>query len=375
MRRRFLQIFVWILPLSLASTLSAGISSRYSVVTLTASADAVVSGTSEATRIGGIINVKIQVERVLKGSVAEGSAVSLTLTLPERGGLPYGPAGTGAATRTESGHGIFFLQANPSGSWTLIPAAVGDIRWDDTYIPTPASVPQDLRNAAEASLPSNPSVLDHVLVEIVAAKEAGAPVPVDLVETFRENHSPVLTASFARFQAKQDAYLAATGLRGLIAAGDPSAILTVQRDYASLARTKFWGSLLQEIKIYYLNTDPAAIQTLGQIANDPNVGMDLRTAAAGTLARMHTQQTLPYLAKLLAEQNISLKTMAVGGLSSFANNVPIGSHEPAAGSWTYRTDDTIAHSAFDERIIAKQEAYYLNFWSDWWRQNESKLSQ
>jgi len=49
----------------------------------------------------------------------------------------------------------------------------------------------------------------------------------------------------------------------------------------------------------------------------------------------------------------------------FANNVPIGSHEPAAGPWPYRTDDTIAHSGFAEANVP--------FWQNWWQQHQSEL--
>ena len=110
-----------------------------------------------------------------------------------------------------------------------------------------------------------------------------------------------------------------------------------------------------------------AIQTLGEIATDPSVGVDLRMAVAGALSRMHTRQTLPYLAGLMMDRDITLRSLAVGGLASFANNVPIGSHEPAAGPWPYRTDDTIAHSGFDGSDVS--------FWQTWWRQNQSKIGQ
>jgi hypothetical protein len=77
------------------------------------------------------------------------------------------------------------------------------------------------------------------------------------------------------------------------------------------------------------------IQVLGGVSVGRISGrerdMDLRVAAAGALARMHTQPNLPYLAKLLTEKSTMLQAMGVGGLASFANNVPIGSHEPAAG--------------------------------------------
>jgi hypothetical protein len=76
---------------------------------------------------------------------------------------------------------------------------------------------------------------------------------------------------------------------------------------------------------------------------------------------------LPHLATLLNDKNVTIRTFAAGGMASFANNVPIGSHEPAAGAWTYRTDDTIAHSGFDAANVA--------FWQAWWQQNQSKLTQ
>ena len=84
--------------------------------------------------------------------------------------------------------------------------------------------------------------------------------------------------------------------------------------------------------------------------------------------------SLSYLAQLLSDQNSALKAMGVGGLSSFANNIPIGEHEPAPGPWTYRTEDTIAHSVFDESAVSQRESYFIGFWKDWWNANQVKLS-
>ena len=200
-------------------------------------------------------------------------------------------------------------------------------------------------------------------------------MPFDLVGIFRLKPSPVLRTAFTRFSASPDLALRSLGLRGYVASGDPSSILDVYQNYTTLSASKFWRSLVQEIKFYYVNSTPQSVQTLGQIATDTKTGLDLRIAAAVALARIHTQQSLPYLARLLADPNFSLKSAAVGGMASFANNVPIGSHEPASGTWRYRTDDTIAHSAFDENIVTKQESYYVGFWQTWWQKNQSALAQ
>jgi hypothetical protein len=132
---------------------------------------------------------------------------------------------------------------------------------------------------------------------------------------------------------------------------------------------------MDDIKRRYQNTSPQAVQNLGQVATDASCGIELRVAAAGALARMHTQQSLAYMARLLEDSDITLRSMGVGGISSFANNVPVGSHEPAPGPWKYRTDDTIAHSAFDAAIVGSNEAYYVGFWRSWWRQYQGELAQ
>lgn len=212
---------------------------------------------------------------------------------------------------------------------------------------------------------------------MVIAAESGfllvEPLPVDLVAIFRESRSQVLATAFSRFISKQNPALQSIGLRGSLLTGDPASILAIRQNYNALSTSEAWGPLVDEIRIYYTNTGAQAIQTLGLITSDSSVGTDLRIAAAGALARMHTKWTLPYLAKLLDDPSSALRAMGVGGLSSFANNVPIGEHEPAPGVWRYRTDDTIAHSVFDEALIDQRQAFYVGFWKDWWIQNQGHL--
>jgi len=355
-------------PILLIGSAIAGPASRQSVTKLTEAADAIVTGSVEAMSSNGIVTASVGVERVLKGAVIQGSTVSLLWNSPPSG-LPYGP---GRITR---GHGIFFMREGATGLLTLLPATGGDVSWEETYIPTAAAVPPDIASLAASSLPPNPSVLDKVLVEIVSAREAGGSVPVDLIETFRESHSQVLAAAFGRFRSRQDPSLASLGLWGLIATGDASTILAVRQNYVSLSSRPFWGSMIEEIKRYYLNTDLGAIRVLGETATDSGVGIDLRIATGAALGRMHTQQTLPYLAKLLDDENLTLKTIGVGGLSSFANNVLANSHQMAPGDWKYRTEDTVAHSAFDENLVRSRESYYADFWRNWWQLNQSILAR
>jgi|SRR5882762_595561 len=64
-------------------TLSAGPAVRESIKTLASGADAIVAGSVETTEVNGTVGAIIHVDRVLKGSVLKGSAISVTWTRPE----------------------------------------------------------------------------------------------------------------------------------------------------------------------------------------------------------------------------------------------------------------------------------------------------
>jgi len=210
-----------------------------------------------------------------------------------------------------------------------------------------------------------PAVLDRVYLELVIAIEAGASMPVNLATEFRIGPSAVLAAAFLRFL--NNPKLQAVGLRGIVIAGEPAGLVAARDKYTMLSKCSGWTEFLGEITLNYLNTTPQAIRTLGQVATDVTVADDLRLAISGALARMHTSTTLPYLAQLLADYNPALRGTAAGGMSGFANNVPIGAHEPAAGPWPYRTDETIRHIGFDPANAP--------FWQGWWRQYRAKLNK
>jgi len=237
----------------------------------------------------------------------------------------------------------------------------------DVYVKTATDIPQSARATVQASLPSNPSVTDQLLAELVLKLETTSSLGYDLVTTFRQTPSPVLLSAFNRIRSHQNPALRAMGLRGILATGDPATVVYVHRNYSALSSSNAWRMIADEIKFHYVNTSSAAIQALGQLAVDSKTGDDLRTAATAALARMHTQPTLPYLAQLLDDPNPAIREVACGGMGSFANNTPIGSHQPAAGDWPYRSQETIAHAGYSAGNAA--------FWKTWWSQHKSTLSR
>jgi hypothetical protein len=355
LRMAFRWACVW--RLLAANLVFAGPGSRAWIPDLTAKADAVVVGSVRAIAVNGTISATIDVERVLKGSVSRGIPISVTWASRLYADVHDIPVD----------HGIFFLSHSSAGLWSLLPTANGAMAWWDTYVRTP--------EAATGRPQGNASALDKVLAEIVAAVEAGGRPDVDLVAIFRLNRSPVLAAAFRRFETASDVRLKGLALAALLSVGDTSAITTVQQSSIALASTQLWPEIVREIEQYYVSTDPSAIHALGTLAVDPKTSQSLRAAAAMALARAHSKATLPYLAQLLDDSDSLVRARGVGGLAMFANHVPIGSHEPAAGEWIWRTEETIAHSAMDQGLISSNAAYYIGFWKSWWVANQTALSQ
>lgn len=343
-----------------------GPASSASLQALAAQADAIVVGLVHANSSNGMISATIDVERALKGPLKAGNLISVGWSAPNWGG-PNGPF--------PDDHGLFFLRQDTSGTWAALPVTAGDIKWRDVFVQTPTSVPSNITSTAARSLPPNPSPMDSVLLELVAAAEAGARFPIDFVVTYQSYRSPLLGAAFRRFARNGNPWLASAGLRDLISMADPTAVQVIQQQQAAMSSTPFWPSAVEELKVYYTSTDSVAVAALGTLAVNNKAPQDLRGAAAWALARIHTSLALPYLPELLSDPSPALQAAGVGGLASFANNVPIGSHEPAPGDWKFRTNDTIAHSAFDESLVAKRQAYYVGFWRSWWNENQVELSK
>jgi hypothetical protein len=349
---RWTRIACWFI----AAVVQAGPSSMGSISNLTARAGAIVVGSIHSEVSNSAIRFTIHADRVLKGNVRAPSRIVFTWTPPSK---PYpGPL--------PDAYGLCFLERAPDGAWQPLPVANGDISWGDAFLAMPPG------GAPAMSSPGS-TALDRVLAEIVAAIDRGARVGFDLVFEFRAHRSPVLSAAFRRYQAQSDPYRRMMGLRGAISAGDVNALRTVRDRYVSIIAAPWGSDIVNEIRWYFLNTDPAAIQVLGEMAVDSRTPLDLRVASAAALGKMHTKGALPFLAKLLDEPSYALKAAGVGGLSAFANNVPVGSHEPASGAWIYRTDETIAHSIWDENLVSQRESYYVGFWKAWWQKYRQEL--
>lgn len=299
--------------------------------TLTEKADAIVV----AQVVDGLVStdrfaVKLDVIRVLKGTIQPRTVVRIDTLAASVGPQRTGPV--------EKDIGMFFLRASAGGAWTLLPPISGYLQeFRSTFILLP-------RNITPVNLPPgvSASALDKVIAEATAAVQGPfttTSAPIDLAAEYRRNPSPAMKALFAQLRSHPNARLRVAGLQAGLADGHER-----------------------------------SVAQLGQLTINPATPRRLRVASAVALARVHTHDTLPYLASLLNDPDPELRAMAVGGLAKFANNVAIGGHHPQPGEWKYRTDETMRNSAMDERLIRENSAL-VSFWSAWWAQHRAELER
>jgi len=95
---------------------------------------------------------------------------------------------------------------------------------------------------------------------------------------------------------------------------------------------------------------------------------------------MHTQNTLPILAKLLDADTVDLRYEGVLGLASFANGLPMLTRtnvtgiefaQPTSNS-PFTTEDTLRHTP-TEPAFRQDEMKYVGFWKAWWAAHQSQL--
>jgi hypothetical protein len=228
--------------------------------------------------------------------------------------------------------------------------------------------------ATTVPIPSG-TLKEQVMLTVLGAMESGEPWPsggrIDVLGEYQAAPLASQRSVFQRWMQGTSPRLIATSLRALLAEGNVAALTRVATD-TSLQGNPAADSIFDAVKLLR-SPDPGVVTLLGQMAVTGSNPARLRVAAATALVWIHTQQALPYLAQLLNDPSVTLQAAAVGGLAHFANNVPIGAHEPAAGAWAYRTDDTIAHSVFNEAAITARPGYYLPFWQTWWQTNRTAL--
>lgn len=329
---------------------------------LVSNADAVVvAKILDGTVASQMVNLSLDVQKVLKGPLQTGAVLQVDSS--------FGADAVRYTTAIEKDRGIFFLKS-ANEKWFLLPVTSGTIaEFRRAFFVLPAaSRPKGFGSAVQ------PSVHERVLAELAGALESGDVRPrggtVDFMWEYRSDPSTAMKALFAQFASSPNPQLKAAGLRVFISNGDVQAFAQVEKAVATRSANDL-AQIAEEIWYYIKATDSRAVTNLGRLAGSQSSPAELRKASLTALARIHTRESLPYLAGFLDGTDLELQTLAVGGIAMFANNVPAGEHEPAPGPWKYRTEDTLRHSAMDPAI--KNSPGSVAFWKAWWADHRAEL--
>ncbi len=329
--------------------------------------DLVVAGTANVAFSAGACSGTILVDEVIKGKAIVGSAVPISWIEPPN---PMSIGMPGRPQKPLQLTGIFFLQA-ASGPFQMVTLTGGAYSFDQLFLPT---IPSASRGpVATAASSKAKTALDRIALEVLSSFEAKQPSRYDLVGVYKDTRSPVLSAAFQSFKTSTDKELVTLGHAGTIATGDATSIETAYHNAKTLSTARQWDSALFEIRMFRDPSNTKALTALETIVSDQSALLPLRQAAAISLGAIHARRSLPYLAALLTEPSLTLRTAGVGGLALFANDVPIGQSSPGARPWPYRDDQTIAHSAWDERIVGR-DGSYTSFWQAWWAAHRAELT-
>ena len=163
---------------------------------------------------------------------------------------------------------------------------------------------------------------------------------------------------------------------------DTGALSQVEQKLDLLATSRSFVLIVNTI-MDMRNQDPLVVKTLGRLATSTKPLPRLRWSAAYALRAIHTKDALPYLAKLLDSENPELQALAVSGISSFANNLPVVTAEKVRtmewmkpqGPPRYPMDGVKEHEAHGQLADPVERAKYVNFWKGWWSAVEPQVLQ
>jgi|GEM_PF-1184017 len=332
-------------------------------------ADAIVVGrATQITPTPAGLFATIHTLRVVKGAPAECEQLQAAWT-SNNGSVP-----ASAPTEVVS---VWFLKSGKNGQWQIIPPAVGDVPFSMTHLPVAASPPSGV-----FSIRSDMDPLEKLICEVASALQStGAKSQLAVFVAsgaFDSVTSTVARNAWAELAASADPAVRLLGLQALIKAGDTSAIVRLKSDedvLDEIAKQPLAAASLCDFR----NPEDTAVLALGDLTK-AGMPAQARRCAAYSLRAMHTQNTLPILAKLLDADTVDLRYEGVLGLASFANGLPMLTRTSLAGmefarpesNGPFTTEDTLRHTP-TEPAFRQNEMKYVSFWKAWWAAHQSQL--
>lgn len=326
-------------------------------------ADAVVvGGVQSGIQSGHSITFVLTVDQTLKGELSPSTTASVSWQ-----------CAMSANKDLKGNYGLWFLAKADGGLWTLLGVLQGQYPFEFAYFPVPKGVP----TIATASPPA--TVSDRIAVELASALE----VYTDYSQLSQLasgllgiGDSAVTLSLYQTLRTSTDPSLKFVGVSGLLRSNDISVLADVGNDIGLIPNLHAIGLIPAICGV----RNPLATQYLGKIA--ASMDEELQRCAAMALDYIHTLDTLPFLAQLLASGDPATREYAVQGLSRFVDNLPIqnqsnilnGGALMARGPTPYRTPETDKYSLSRGWLNGQDDAPYLVFWKSWWAATGSKIA-
>ena len=349
-----------------ASLLVAGLSprpaaaplvSRRPITELVKSADViVVASLSSLTPVPSGFRATLAVRRTLKGEPAAAPAVEATLSQEN----VYSVGG--------DSYGLWFLsKATVPGELVVLTPIENGSGLRDAFVALPPECAPRATPRAAGELP-----LDRIAEELRAALKCDAPVA---------RMGPAVEAALELVVALDSPGPAHSAVAGAVSKGGPARALATDFDaaVAALIEAEILGgradALPREfLSALFLLADPAAAPALiriiealdGSAAGGANVGWAVYRGAAQALSNIHTEETLPALGRLLENDDVEIRLMAVMGVGRYANgwrSSRFGGTEPG-GPAPFASSQTLRNMPAYDIFKAKPDRY-VGFWRRW----------
>ncbi len=208
------------------------------------------------------------------------------------------------------------------------------------------------------------------LATIQAYSESPKAASYLLEMAWQRAEAEVMRAAFRAMRESATTNGFVHGTTGLVALGNLEGLEAL--DEALLDGREEIRGIVGLLAQTYRSTDPKGVVILARWLAEGSI--DMRVAAAGALARVHTAEAAEALGPALSHPDSQVQRRAVTGLSMFANHVQFGSSTPATGDWPFRTVDTIRYSAYTEEAVVENPEY-IDFWRTWWSVNSTIIRE
>ena len=348
--------------LAVAEMSFAGPAGIVAIGQLLRSADIVVVGTVTGVADSGTeVDISLVVNRTVKGAATAGSAIGvqwLPILSPEFRGSRYSVGRTG----------IWFLKRTES-ALIVLPVTGGAVPLADVYIGvSPDPLPS--QGASDANLSSAFKLANELraaaqnpVIEPATRRILSSGAADDLDDN-------ALQPTWENLSSSADAGSKALGWAGEIRRGQTAPLTALAGAGPGAISPDALNSLTMAI-CQFSGNDPGAIASLGSLAKS-TFPDSLKGCAVHALRRIHTRETIAFLAAELDSPSQQMQYEAVAGIASFANGLPVQTAQNTANMSAFAIPPNSPLSTADTRknfpsrsAFSQQPQMYISFWKGW----------